>query len=308
LSPAAERSGSRRRLAVLLALLGFLVAVQGALLLRARYLERAGTLTPERSAELGVSYLPSARKQLESRYSRILVEEMGTVRTLSFVADDGRQAVESRMDVARPHRLLVPYTQTMFASYLFVPRPRRVLIVGLGGGSMVRFLEHYDPEVEIDAVEIDPAVIAVAHDDFGTLPSPRVRIYARDAFEYLRDTTTTYDVIYMDAFLEPSADTDASGTPLRLKTQAFLGDLQQRVHAGGAIVFNLNELDDLEVIREVFAQTYHFGLGAPGAVAVATSAGERRSPEDLLAAARDLDARFQAGFSFADMVERLRRR
>jgi len=43
----------------------------------------------------------------------------------------------------------------MFSSYLFLPRPEHVLIVGLGGGSMVRFLEHHEPDLKIDVVEID---------------------------------------------------------------------------------------------------------------------------------------------------------
>jgi len=262
-------------------------------------------LTPERAEELGVAPLPSGSYETTSEYSRIRVEASGTVRTLFFVADDGSMAVESRMDVARPHELLVPYTQAMFASYLFMPRHERVLIVGLGGGSMVRFLEHHDPELEVDAVEIDPAVIEVARDCFGTRASEKIRIIEQDAFDFLESSARLYDVIYMDAFLKPSENTDATGIPLRLKTEAFLRDLQTQVHPEGLIVFNVNDLEDLDLLRDVFAETYVFRLGAPGAVAIGTSVGRRATREQLEQAARSLDERFEANFSFVEMVGRL---
>jgi spermidine synthase len=265
----------------------------------------ANTLTPERASALGVAHLPSGRQEIVSDYSRILIEEAGTVRTLLFVRDDGTTAIESMMDLARPHELLIPYTRAMFSSYLFLPRQERVLIVGLGGGSMVRFLEHHEPELRIDVVEIDPAVIDAARDYFGTHASPRAQIFEQDGFDFLRSTTTVYDVVYMDAFLKPSEDTDDSGTPLRLKTRAFLRGLQERVHPDGLIVFNVNELSDLALLRDVFPQTYVFRLKAPGAVAVGTLSHRRLPIADLRSAARDLDVRFQANFSFVDMVERL---
>ncbi len=300
--------GSRRRLAFLLSVLAFLVTVQLALLLVPRFGSAAGQLTPERAEELGVAYLPSGYEERISEYSHIRVEELGMMRTLFFVSEDGSKAIESRMNVARPQDLLVHYTRTLFASYLFEPHPERVLIVGLGGGSMVRFLQHYEPQLEVDVVDIDPMVIDVARDLFGTRPSPTVRIFARDAFDFFADTTTTYDVIYMDVFLEPSEEgTDASGTPLRLKTRAFLRQLRDRVHADGVVAFNVHHLEDVEVIADVFAQTYVFGLGVPGYVAVGTSSGERLSSEELSERAHDLDTRFQTSFSFVDMVKRLRR-
>jgi hypothetical protein len=63
------------------------------------------------------------------------------------------------MNLKSPHVLRFTYLQHMFASYLLQPKQSKVLIVGLGGGSMVHFLQKHDPTVAVDAVEIDPVVV-----------------------------------------------------------------------------------------------------------------------------------------------------
>ena len=106
-----------------------------------------------------------------SDFSRIRVRRDGDVRALTFVRDDGQEVVQSRVNLTEPQTLVSPYAHGMFASYLYQPQPRRVLIIGLGGGAMVRFLTHHEPQVQIDAVEIDPAVVRLADQYFGYAPA-----------------------------------------------------------------------------------------------------------------------------------------
>jgi len=70
------------------------------------------------------------------------------------------------VNLKKPYELLEAYARYMFLSYLFQAQPERVLIVGLGGAAMVHFLKHYDPEVHVDVVEIDPAVVKIAAEYF----------------------------------------------------------------------------------------------------------------------------------------------
>ncbi|MGE3402686.1 MAG: hypothetical protein AB7K63_08885 [Vicinamibacterales bacterium] len=97
--------------------------------------------------------------EVVSDFSTIRIRSNGDVRVMTFVRDNGEEVVQTRANLAEPHTLVAPYARAMFTSYLYQPEPRRVLIVGLGGGAMVRFLIHHEPDVEIDAVEIDPAVV-----------------------------------------------------------------------------------------------------------------------------------------------------
>jgi spermidine synthase len=263
-------------------------------------------LAPRAQAEQG----PVVELDQKSQYSRIRVTKEQSVRTLWFVRESGEALVESKVDLAKPHELLVPYTRYMFTSYLLRPKPEKVLMVGLGGGSMVHFLKHYDPKVKVDVVEIDPAVVAIADKYFAIRSAENVNIITKDALEYLRNTDARYDVIYMDAFLKPAADTDKSGVPLRLKTIQFYKDIQKQLNADGLVVFNLHAHDkyqeDVKNIREAFAQAYLFRLpNLSSFVAVGSKAAQRVQTGALRAAGEELDRRFQTSYSFRDMVERL---
>jgi spermidine synthase len=250
-----------------------------------------------------------------SNYSHVKVTRDRGTRTLWFVRDNGEHVVESKLDLDRPDDLLIEYTRYMFLSYVFRPEPKKVLIVGLGGGSMVHFLQVHDPKVKVDVVEIDPLIVSIADRYFGVKTGGNVDVKVTDGFAYLRESDAKYDVIYMDAFLRPSGGTDITGVPLHLKTLAFYEQIKKRLNPDGAVVFNLNPhiavQQDIRTIREAFPNTYVFRLkGYEGFVVVASTAAERMTPTAVSAAAARLDnnGRFKAPFSFREMAGRLSRR
>lgn len=247
---------------------------------------------------------------VKSNFSHIRIRRDGNERTLIFVRDNGYEAVESRVDVSAPHRLLLPYSQTMFASYLYQPKQERVLIIGLGGGAMVHFLQKYDPAVKVDAVEIDPVVVDLADKYFDVRTQDNVHIITMDGFEYLATCEHKYNTIYMDAFLRPSDDTDEVGIPERLKTTAFYRSMQERLAPGGIVVFNLNRHlrtdDDIAAIRESFAAITVFHCRpANNIIVVARTTDEPMSPDAIQSRARELDDRFRAEFSFRRIVSNI---
>lgn len=245
--------------------------------------------------------------EARSDYSRVRVRERGSLRTLTFVRDSGEEVIESQVDLRRPEQLLIPYTRAMFLSYLYQPQPRRVLIVGLGGGAMVHFLRKHDPQLQVDVVEVDPVVVQAAERYFGIRGDARLRVLTQDAFEYLPATEERYDVIYMDAFLKPSAETDSTGVPLKLKTTEFYRGVRQKLTPEGVMVFNLNPHpqvgDDVASIRGAFPQTDVYRLNpAEGFVAIGTQLESLPTPRQLTTAAEGLDRRFSATFSFRNLV------
>ncbi len=245
-----------------------------------------------------------------SHFSRILVKQRGSIRTLYFVRDNGREAIESQVDMSRPHVLRLRYTRSMFASYLFVPNPERVLLVGLGAGAMVRFLERYDPGVQIEAVDVDPVVLEVAVEYFDTRSSEQVTLSVADGRQYLREARVLYDVIYLDAFLKPSATTDDMGIPLELKTASFYREMQDKLTEGGAVVFNLHLEEGIErelaSIREAFASAHLFVVPrSRNYVIVATKTASSADAQSLRAAAAIAEPRFRDEFSVAEFVQDL---
>jgi len=246
-----------------------------------------------------------------SDYSHIRIRRQGAMRSMNFVRDNGEELVQSVCNTKRPYELLTPYSRLMFSSYLFLPQQKRVLIVGLGGGAMVHFYEHYDPGVKVDGVEIDPKVVELADKYFDVRTQKNTKIITEDAFKYLKEDTARYDVIYMDAFLKPSESTDATGAPRRLKTTEFYKGLREHLSPDGIVVINLNvhtaTNDDLATLRSAYPQIYTFRASTPNVVVVGTWAKSRTSAADQREQARALDQRFKATFSFQSVLGTLGR-
>lgn len=272
---------------------------------------------PASQAQSVDAALDNAAGELEydgrSDYSHIRIRRRGPIRSMIFVRDNGQEVLETQMDVRRPAELKFEYLRYLFASYLFQPEPKRVLIVGLGGGSMVHYLQQTDPGVKIDAIEIDPLVVKLAADMFGTKPNENVNIVTADGFKFIADAEDgSYDVIYMDAFLKPSADTDETGAPLALRTQQFYKQLQQKLKPGGVVAFNLNPHQQLEAdlrdLREAFPQLYVFPMAQfNGVVAIGTTDAKRLEPAELTRRGRALNRRFKSSLDYQSMPRRLQR-
>jgi spermidine synthase len=240
-----------------------------------------------------------------SPFSKIRVRRNGDVRALTFVRDNGQEVVQSRVNLTAPQTLAAPYARGMFAGYLYQPNPRRVLIVGLGGGAMVRFLTHHEPQVQIDAVEIDPAVVRIADEYFGVRTGGNVRVHTADAVAFIENTTDRYDLILMDAFLRPSSSTDATGVPTGLKTLAFLNRLKQTLAPGGVVAFNVNEhdkmADDIAAVTSAFGHAAVYRCPPSDNKVVIATAGGLASDDDVRARIGALDKRFAGALSFDEL-------
>src|SRR3990172_6288904 len=87
---------------------------------------------------------------------------------------------------------------------VFRPEAQRVLVVGLGGGSIPkRFWRDY-PAMLIEVAELDPMVVDVAKRFFGVPEDLRLRIVAQDGRLFLRNTRQRYDMIILDAYFAES--------------------------------------------------------------------------------------------------------
>jgi spermidine synthase len=251
-------------------------------------------------------------KEVQSDYSHIRIRLDRNIRTMLFVRDSGQEVVETFLDLKQPHKLIAEYTRYLFLSYALKPQQERVLIVGLGGGAMLHFLARHDPQVKIDVVEIDPVVVDLAREYFGIRSQGNINIITADAFKYLAEATTQYDVIYMDAFLKPSGDTDSTGVPLKLKQVEFYKSLARVLKPEGLVAYNINPnpnlREDMQTIAAAFPQTYVWRLpDTSGVVVIASLARQRDSISLIARRARELDARFRADFSFAKMAAGLSR-
>lgn len=162
-------------------------------------------------------------------HARPFVQESGGTRSLHFSVDE----VQSRMDLRKPDALHLAYTRMMMGFLLFDPAPARVLMVGLGGGSLAKFCHRHLPSARIDVVEINPFVIAL-RDEFRVPPDgERFRVIEADGARHLRETESRYDVILVDGY-------DRQGLPEALSSQRFYDDCAGALTANGLLVVNLH--------------------------------------------------------------------
>ncbi len=157
------------------------------------------------------------------------VWECRGVRTLHL----GSQAVQSAMRVARPHDLELAYTRAMMAWPLFSPAARDILMVGLGGGSLAKFILARETAVQVRAVEIEPAVVELARRHFA-LPdeSARLQVLIADGASHVEAHPASADVILLDGY-------DAGDQVERLATEAFYEACRRALRPGGVLVVNL---------------------------------------------------------------------
>jgi spermidine synthase len=213
--------------------------------------------------------------EVQSQYNRVRVAERGTVRTMYFVGDNGMQYIESRVDRAYPASLDLDYTRTMMAGFLLQPRPRRLLMLGLGGGGMSNYLGGRFPELEIDAVDIDPEVVRMAQTYFGVpRDDPRYRVHVDDARLFALRATTQWDMIMLDAFR-------GVFVPFHLKTVEFYRAILARLSPQGVVVANLHNITrmyphDRETMASVFPSCYGFVSEGGNQTTLVASADPKR--------------------------------
>lgn len=169
------------------------------------------------------------------RRHTIEVSEEAGVRYLHF----GSDWIQGAMRVARPWSLELEYTREMMAALLLRPvqeypdGPRKVLLVGLGAASLVKFLYRHRPNCRMTVVEINPEVVATAYQSF-KLPddASRLRIDVDDGAAWMDRESGRYDLILVDGF-------DAKARPGPLDTVEFYTNCRRRLAPDGLFVVNL---------------------------------------------------------------------
>ncbi|MFZ2266918.1 MAG: fused MFS/spermidine synthase [Azonexus sp.] len=157
-----------------------------------------------------------------------------------FIIDDGKsrflyfnvRLMQSEMLLKAPNDLAIRYTQKMMAFLLFQPRPKRIVLIGLGGGSLIKFCYYRLPGTQLTAIELDPEVIAF-RDSFLLPPDDaRLQVLQADGAEYLEKTEKGIDVLLVDAF-------DKTGFAPSLANREFFENAFAKLSGNGVLVINL---------------------------------------------------------------------
>ena len=193
----------------------------------------------------------------QSLYHTILVVAEPTRLCLKFSVREGTRN-QSCVDPHDPKRMVFGYTRMMMAALLVVPEPRTVLMAGLGGGTLPTALAALLPNVRIDVVEIDPAVVEAARTYFDFQESDRIRVHIRDARVFVKRALQQgrhYDLVVLDAY-------SGDYIPEHLMTAEFLDETRRLLAPGGAVAANTFATSQLydhesETYRLVFGEFFN---------------------------------------------------
>jgi spermidine synthase len=167
---------------------------------------------------------------VESVYNDIFVTKQANLLSLSFQWK-GWRFYQSVTNLADPDDLPMPYSRLMSIAAIFPQDIKRVLVLGLGAGSIPLYLQRFVPDATIDAVELDPGVIDVAKKYFGLRETGKFRMIPGDARMFLNRHTEPYDLIFVDAFT-------GSYIPFHLMTKEFYQLVRNRLSPHGVAAFN----------------------------------------------------------------------
>jgi len=188
-----------------------------------------------------------------SLYRNIIVEDTGDLRCLRFNVKNS-QSNQSCFFKSKPQSLVFNYTKLLFSALLINNQPERILIIGLGGGTMSNTLHQLFPTSNIDNVEIDPSVVKVAREYFGFIENQSIKTYVQDGRIFIKRALLKkqqYDWIIFDAF-------NGDYIPAHLLTQEFLTESKQLLTPNGVITSNTFSSSNLYAHESA---TYHAVFG-----------------------------------------------
>lgn len=242
------------------------------------------------------------RKWLAATDAAVAIAERGSLRYLHI----GGEAIQSAMRVDAPDELELHYTQAMMAFLLFQPQPARVTMVGLGGGSIAKFILRRMPETRLKVVEISARVVDVARRYFSLPPdSDRFSVIVEDGARLIAREPQSCEVLLLDAFddLEQISE---------LCSQSFYDSARDALAPGGVLVANFMAEDRCyDAYLRRIEKSFHgrsLQLAAADRVNAIVLAFRdvpaRVSWEELRRRARDQKARF--GLPFERFLSSLR--
>ena len=126
---------------------------------------------------------------------------------------------------------------------------RNALILGVGGGDVLKLIDEFYPDVTITGVEIDPVMIEVAEKYFDMRIKSNVSIEIGDAIDWLpKHQEEQYDLVVCDLYVGPF-------NPSESRTESFMKNLANILTSNGIVLYNAHYQETNTLEFEVFMRT-----------------------------------------------------
>ncbi|MHB8123527.1 MAG: spermidine synthase [Desulfuromonadaceae bacterium] len=174
-----------------------------------------------------------------SLYRNIVVYEQDGERCMRF--SRSQLARQTCINLSNPDIHVFAYTRMMLGGLYLKPDPKKILIIGLGGGTLPTTLSRVVPNAEIDSVEIDPAVVKVSKKYFNFNTTLKVRVHEEDGRVFIKKAGKRgikYDMVMLDAY-------DSEYIPEHLLTREFLIEVKKVLTSDGVLIANTHSTSGL---------------------------------------------------------------
>lgn len=230
--------------------------------------------------------------QERSLYRNIIVTQDSNRRCMRFTITRIQGQNQSCRFLQDSQRLVFPYAKMSLSSLLVQDNPERILIVGLGGGTLPDTYSSLFPDAEIIVSEIDDAVFRVAQEYFDFTETEKIKVDIGDARVYIKRASLRsekFDLVILDAF-------NGEYIPEHLMTKEFLEEVKSLLPENGMVIsntFSTSRLYDAESVtyQQVFGEIFSIRMDGTGNRIIIASAQPLPSQEELINRAPDFQQR-----------------
>ncbi|KKR34374.1 MAG: Methyltransferase domain protein [Candidatus Gottesmanbacteria bacterium GW2011_GWC2_39_8] len=107
----------------------------------------------------------------------------------------------------------------------------KILILGLGGGTLVKIINHYYSEAHITGVDIDPKMVEMGRKHLGLDKAKNLKVVIADAAKFIKNNKGKYDLILVDLYI-------GSNFPAIVLSESFISNLRDAVKEKGIMIVN----------------------------------------------------------------------
>lgn len=158
-----------------------------------------------------------------------------------------------------------------------------VLMIGLGGGAIIKELEVLFPNISIDVAEINPEIIRIYKEFFKEKTLNDIsKIYNKDGFEFVKEKISRYDLIILDAY-------DVDKIPEKFLTEEFIIRANKSLKEKGILAINCIDTMRYNGTENIFLKylnkffdVYSLGSGFMTANKIIICFKEKSSSEKML--------------------------
>jgi spermidine synthase len=236
-----------------------------------------------------------------SDFEMVEVTETDGVRSMHL----GSPTIQSSMKVKDPYALVLAYSWGVLSSLLFKPDSRQLTLVGLGGGSIAKYVWKYCPQIQQTIIELNPQVIQVARSHFFVPDDDeRLQIIEGDGIAHIQQHPGACDWLMMDAF-------GSNGLPPDFCTQSFFDDCADALTPDGLFTINLWGSDKkFDIYMQRMEQTFEqrvlmMPTGKPGNIIVFGFKSALAMPDLATLRKRAQEAMQTHNINFLDLIDRL---